>query len=222
MNGIAEELMTVVGKFKIYEDPLLAIDKAKSAHMIFIGKVKSHVDGSANIKADQLPTHLTCAFGKWYQSKGNDAYGHNEFFRRIDTPHAKVHDLGKQAINAYNSGDKNKALFLCAEMESNSMELVDILNHLTEIINAPAGSVKQMHRGNDVNCWEQMKCGREAGGAKVKELGVCPAYPNHGKNCVSVPGTLCDGKSAQNNFTSKLINCMQCEFYNCSEHHRLG
>jgi hypothetical protein len=26
-----------------------------------------------------------------------------------------------------------------------------------------------------LNCWEVKKCGREPGGVKVKELGVCPA-----------------------------------------------
>ena len=26
-----------------------------------------------------------------------------------------------------------------------------------------------------INCWEVKKCGREPGGAKVAELGVCPA-----------------------------------------------
>ncbi|MEW6110309.1 MAG: two-CW domain-containing protein, partial [Nitrospirota bacterium] len=25
------------------------------------------------------------------------------------------------------------------------------------------------------NCWEFFRCGREIGGAKVSELGVCPA-----------------------------------------------
>jgi hypothetical protein len=31
-----------------------------------------------------------------------------------------------------------------------------------------------------VNCWEFKKCGMEKGGAKATELGVCPAYPDHG------------------------------------------
>lgn len=30
------------------------------------------------------------------------------------------------------------------------------------------------------NCWEFKKCGRETGGSKVKELGVCVTVPNHG------------------------------------------
>ncbi len=63
-----------------------------------------------------------------------------------------------------------------------------------------------------MNCWELKKCGREANGSKAKELGVCPAYPNHGTHCARIAGTLCGGK-VQGVFASKLVNCMACEFY---------
>jgi hypothetical protein len=73
------------------------------------------------------------------------------------------------------------------------------------------------------NCWEYKKCGREPGGVKSKELGVCPAAVeprlnsvNSGKNggraCWALAGTLCGGK-VQGTFASKLANCLQCEFY---------
>jgi len=130
MNASAEELMSILGRFKISEDTSLVLNKAKSAHMIFIGKIKSHLDGSARIDPNALPTHLTCAFGKWYQGKGHESCGQLSMFREIDAPHAKVHDLGKQAINAYNAGDKNKASQLCAEMISSSKVLIGILDKL--------------------------------------------------------------------------------------------
>ena len=63
-----------------------------------------------------------------------------------------------------------------------------------------------------MNCWEFKKCGREAGGAKAKELGVCHAYPNHGTHCAWIAGTLCGGK-VQGTFAMKVANCMKCEFY---------
>ncbi len=63
-----------------------------------------------------------------------------------------------------------------------------------------------------MNCWEFKKCGREKGGAKAQELGVCPAYPDHGTSCARLAGTLCGGK-VQGSFAMKLANCMQCDFY---------
>lgn len=73
------------------------------------------------------------------------------------------------------------------------------------------------------NCWEFMKCGREPGGFKEKELGVCPAATeqkvdgiNNGKNggrcCWAVAGTLCEGK-IQGGFGQKVLNCIKCKFY---------
>jgi hypothetical protein len=63
-----------------------------------------------------------------------------------------------------------------------------------------------------MNCWEVKKCGREKGGAKTVELGVCPAYPDHGRHCAAVTGTLCGGK-VQGSFAMKLVNCMDCNFF---------
>ncbi len=63
-----------------------------------------------------------------------------------------------------------------------------------------------------MNCWEVQKCGRERGGAKAAELGVCPAYPGDGTHCAHVAGTLCGGK-IQGSFAMKLANCMKCPFY---------
>jgi hypothetical protein len=71
-----------------------------------------------------------------------------------------------------------------------------------------------------MNCWEFKKCGREAGGARAVELGVCPAYPNDGHQCARVTGTLCGGQ-VQGTFALKLANCMDCEFYK-SPHYRMG
>ncbi|HEX5393666.1 MAG TPA: methyl-accepting chemotaxis protein [Rhodocyclaceae bacterium] len=132
MNSIAEELMTNIGRFKVDEDTGLAIDKAKSAHMIFVGKIKAHLDGALKLDPTALPTHHTCAFGKWYQSKGKEFFGANTLFAGIDDPHGQVHTLGRQAVEAYNAGDRTKAHMLCNQMEKTSMELVGMLLKLGE------------------------------------------------------------------------------------------
>jgi hypothetical protein len=73
------------------------------------------------------------------------------------------------------------------------------------------------------NCWEFKKCGREPKGARVKELGVCPASVetrvtgmnsgiNGGRCCWAVTGTLCGGK-VQGTFAMKMTSCMDCEFF---------
>ncbi|MHA2425683.1 MAG: two-CW domain-containing protein [Candidatus Thorarchaeota archaeon] len=74
------------------------------------------------------------------------------------------------------------------------------------------------------NCWDFMQCGREEGGAKSAELGVCPAATNKsldslnrgtngGRICWSIAGTLCGGE-VQAEFATKIANCVTCAFYN--------
>lgn len=74
------------------------------------------------------------------------------------------------------------------------------------------------------NCWEFKKCGRQPGGPKAAELGICPATvhqplngAHHGKNagrsCWVVAGSLCGGK-IQGTYAQKLNNCWRCEFMN--------
>jgi len=73
------------------------------------------------------------------------------------------------------------------------------------------------------NCWEAKGCGRQPGGNKAAELGVCPAAvetrvnlvndgKNGGRSCWAIAGTLCKGER-QGTFAMKIANCMNCDFY---------
>ncbi len=73
------------------------------------------------------------------------------------------------------------------------------------------------------NCWEFFQCGREPGGSRASELGVCLTPLdreadglNNGKNggriCWAIAGTYCDGEP-QGTFVRKQVGCFECEFY---------
>ncbi len=75
-----------------------------------------------------------------------------------------------------------------------------------------------------LNCWEHKKCGRQPGGHKVADLGICPATveqtlsgahggKNAGRACWVVAGSLCGGK-IQGTYAQKLTNCWRCDFMN--------
>jgi methyl-accepting chemotaxis protein len=55
-----------------------------------------------------------------------------------------------------------------------------------------------------LNCWEILKCG------KTDE---CPAYPNRGRDCFNVSGTVCWGEK-QGSYHDKIAECKQsCKYY---------
>jgi hypothetical protein len=56
------------------------------------------------------------------------------------------------------------------------------------------------------NCWEIKKCGRNPGGIKVAELGLCPAAVEEKTNGIN-------GGKIQGTYANKLLNCVKCEFY---------
>jgi hypothetical protein len=74
-----------------------------------------------------------------------------------------------------------------------------------------------------LNCWEFKECGREPGGSRSKDLGVCPAASdtssdgkNNGENggrlCWAIAGTLCRGIS-QGIYAHRQVSCMICEVF---------
>jgi len=71
-----------------------------------------------------------------------------------------------------------------------------------------------------LNCWQFMECGREVGGAKAQELGICPVYPDHGRHCARIAGTLCGGE-VQGTFARKYGNCRKCRFYKSRHYERM-
>lgn len=74
-----------------------------------------------------------------------------------------------------------------------------------------------------LNCWEVSKCGRELGGIRAYELGVCPASTdvrfdrihdgiNAGRACWVIPASMCNGQ-LHGDFQTKFKTCARCEFY---------
>jgi methyl-accepting chemotaxis protein len=130
LTTLSGSLMDAIGTFKIEENNALIINKAKSAHMIFVGKIQAHLDGSSKTDPSTLPDHHGCNFGKWYDGMGTEHCGHLQLFKDIVKPHARVHELGKAAVIACNAGDRVKAASLCEEMVLNSTTLIGILEEL--------------------------------------------------------------------------------------------
>ncbi len=63
------------------------------------------------------------------------------------------------------------------------------------------------------HCWEIKNCGRQCGGANVREFGECIASKEGmGHSCWAVAGTLCGGV-VQGTAAQKEKNCMACELY---------
>ncbi len=52
-------------------------------------------------------------------------------------------------------------------------------------------------------CWEVLSCGKQE---------HCPAYPDRGRICWAVAGTMCDNQ-VSGAFAQKRVTCMSCDFF---------
>jgi methyl-accepting chemotaxis protein len=68
----------------------------------------------------------------------------------------------------------------------------------------PCASQAEVTEMLTLNCWQALRCGKEH---------ECPAYPNHGRTCIAVTGTLCRGEK-QGSYLEKVDSCRAlCSFY---------
>lgn len=128
--GMFEELQRVLNRFTCKEETATIKEKAKAAHLLFTRQIRRHLKGEIQVKADGLPNHHTCAFGAWYDGEGSKLFANNSAFKAITEPHSKVHELGKQAIAAWNNGHSAEAQELCKQMLEESRKLTGILDTL--------------------------------------------------------------------------------------------
>jgi hypothetical protein len=75
----------------------------------------------------------------------------------------------------------------------------------------------------NLNCWEYKRCGREPGGERVEELGICPTTVewtmngahggrNAGRVCWVVSGTFCDSLVVGTH-AREINSCVHCDFF---------
>jgi len=74
-----------------------------------------------------------------------------------------------------------------------------------------------------INCWEFKQCGRQPGGARTAEMGICPASTleaangflggrNGGRACAYITGTFCSGM-IEGTYREKAKGCEYCDFF---------
>lgn len=122
------ELEHLVSRFNVGNiDVAIMVETARRDHIAFVEKVKKGVSGEIPLSAKDLPDHHNCRFGKWYDEQANSPCASKTEFVAINSTHAKIHELAKQAIGAKGS---KKANDLLKEIDSLSAEIGDRLSIL--------------------------------------------------------------------------------------------
>ncbi|MCV2884967.1 CZB domain-containing protein [Aestuariibacter sp. AA17] len=104
----------------------------KLDHVVWKGDVYAVIAGLSDKSPSTFADHTMCRLGKWYQSKGKEQYGNQHAFKQLDKPHATVHKMGLEAMQAAQANQFDKAQTALEAMETASQEVMRLLDELQD------------------------------------------------------------------------------------------
>lgn len=106
----------------------------KLSHVKWKQQINNIMMGKDVAGQDQLAKdHKTCAFGKWYHSKGQGAYGELKEFQDIDPIHKKVHEAGIEILNLVKQNQMSEARALNRDLARITDQLFEQLDKLEAV-----------------------------------------------------------------------------------------
>jgi len=106
------------------------IQLAKSDHMFWKKRLVDMILGRGSIDISEVTNHHHCRLGKWYDAEGKGEYGIHPSFRKLETPHANMHSMAKEAVSLYNAGDIAASIQKVDAIGDLSAEVVSCLEQL--------------------------------------------------------------------------------------------
>lgn len=105
------------------------IELFKVDHLLWKWKIYNMLLGFEKVDAKQAGDYKNCKLGKWYYSQSG-SLNQNTYFKQIEEPHQKIHNLAKQATEYYRNQDIKNVENILVEMENVSTEIIQLLDRL--------------------------------------------------------------------------------------------
>jgi methyl-accepting chemotaxis protein len=212
VRKLAEKTMNATGEVGSVISGIQESVKSAAAEMEDVSKAIGDVTERAHVSGSSLTEILNLA----EQTSGQVhaiAAAAEEQSAAVSQINRTVDETNTIAMHTTNS--MNSAALSILSLSGRASDLRRMIQGITN--DAGPRGLDALLGGKTQECWEFKRCGREKGGQKVSEMGVCPAWPNHGKDCAIVKGTFCGG-TVQGDYASKIAHCAKCDYFK-SEHH---
>ncbi len=206
-------------------------EAAKNTASMIEESVKNSKNGvDIATEVSKVLDEIVQGVGKTTDLVGEIAAASQEQAQGIDQVNTAVAQMDK--VTQQNAANAEQSASASEELSAQAGQMNHIVAELAQIVSgnrqrssghganqrhksrrfAQSDSVLHTIADGGPNCWERKNCGRIPGGDKVDSLGVCPAYPDRGRDCWRVAGTFCGGE-VQGSAAQKLMSCTQCDFY---------
>jgi len=111
------------------------LQTVKLDHVVWKAEVYRYIWGMSDKEdIDDFKDHTQCRLGQWYYEGDGKQYSKLGSFKRVEVPHAKVHEEGIAALKAYQEKDEVGAIKHLEKMELASDDVIDEISHLEEEI----------------------------------------------------------------------------------------
>ncbi len=130
-----EQLRSIVMLFNTGVDAL-DLEKAKAAHLAWVGRIRSYLDGKGDLTREQAVSHHDCVLGKWYYSEGLEKFGHIQEMKQVEPPHEALHKLIRDIIDLREQGKLEQAEMRFSELEPLSKTIVGLLGQIEDRVAA--------------------------------------------------------------------------------------
>lgn len=95
---------TIFSQYKL-KDTRSLFAMAKLQHLIYMNKLYAVYQGTRTETADLEVDHHSCAFGKFYYSKGQELFGDMPEFKELENLHQQVHTRAHEMVKAVKGRD---------------------------------------------------------------------------------------------------------------------
>lgn len=117
----------------------LFLSKYKIHHILYKSNAYAAV-ANGNLNEDILKDHQHCDFGKWYYTKGQELFGENQTFQKMQLHHTEFHKLINENLayikdnECVDNKNKDEIVKKFEDAEEHSNSLFDLMNKLSEEI----------------------------------------------------------------------------------------
>lgn len=127
---LTNAILNQFGHLSSLDQEQMLLQVVKADHINWKIRLSAMAIGGEAIPENELTDHTQCRLGKWYYSHGKNHFSDSDTFRKMESPHARVHQLGKEIAELSLQGQNDAACQKIVEMAEYSQQLFDLIDQL--------------------------------------------------------------------------------------------
>lgn len=127
LNDAIREQFDVLASFKQDE---VTLHTVKADHLNWKIRLTNVAMGREHIPDHDMNDHHQCRLGRWYDKHGKERYGNDSDFQKMEAPHIRFHEIGKEIAKLALNGQSQVAIQKIKELETSSNQLYPLIDNL--------------------------------------------------------------------------------------------